>query len=57
VRHKTGCPGNVEIEITGRLNSLLGDKAFPNGVRGIGGSGGPLPPIPPSGLASVHPGA
>jgi len=40
VRHSPGCPENVEIEITGRLNSLLGDKAFPNGVRGIGGSGG-----------------
>jgi hypothetical protein len=40
VRHKTGCPENVEIEITGRLNSLLGDKAFPNRVGRIGGSGG-----------------
>jgi len=32
VRHKAECPGNIEIEITGRLNSLLGDKAFPNRV-------------------------
>ncbi len=54
VRHKTGSPGNVEIEITGRLNSLLGDKAFPNNVGRIGGSGGPLPSIPPTGLARFH---
>jgi site-specific DNA recombinase len=25
------------VEITGRLNSLLGDQAFPNGIRAMGG--------------------
>jgi hypothetical protein len=29
-------PG-VQVEITGRLNSLLGDQAFPNGIRAMGG--------------------
>ena len=41
VRRKAG---GVEVEIAGRLNALLGDKAFPNGrgggVGGIVGSGG-----------------
>lgn len=40
-------PGAVEIEIAGRLNSILGDRAYPNGVKRVwsGGSGGPLQPI------------
>ncbi len=35
-------PGGVEVIIKGRLNALLGDRAFPNGIRsgGIAGSGG-----------------
>ncbi len=35
--------GGVEVEIAGRLNHLLGPKAFPQGVKGLGvfdGSGG-----------------
>jgi site-specific DNA recombinase len=28
----------VEVEIKGRLNALLGEKAFPNGVRSVWGS-------------------
>ena len=28
----------VEVEIKGRLNALLGEKAFPNGVRAVWGS-------------------
>lgn len=40
VRHEAGSPENVGTEITGRLNALLGDKAFPNNVGRIGGSGG-----------------
>jgi site-specific DNA recombinase len=28
----------VEVEIKGRLNALLGEKAFPNGVRAMWGS-------------------
>lgn len=31
-------PGGVIVEITGRLNSLLGEKAYPNKVRGVWGS-------------------
>jgi len=54
VRHDAMLPDKIHIEIRGRLNSLLGDKAFPNRVGRIGGSGGPLPSIPPTGLASVH---
>jgi len=27
-------PGSVEVSITGRLNALFGDRAYPNGVRG-----------------------
>jgi site-specific DNA recombinase len=30
-------PGGVQVEITDRLNSFLGDQAFPNGVRAVGG--------------------
>jgi hypothetical protein len=29
VRHDAKAPQGVQIEVTGRLNSLLGDKAFP----------------------------
>jgi site-specific DNA recombinase len=47
VRHKAGCPENIEIEITARLNSLLGEKAFPNRVGRLGGSGGAIPSISP----------
>jgi site-specific DNA recombinase len=32
--------GGVQVEITGRLNALLGDQAFPNGIRAVGGFGG-----------------
>ena len=27
--------GGVEVEIVGRLTALLGEKAYPNGVRGV----------------------
>src|SRR5882757_7909550 len=30
-------PGGVTIEITGRLNALLGEHAYPNKVRGVWG--------------------
>ncbi|WP_341871220.1 recombinase family protein [Stappia indica] len=30
-------PGAVEIEIAGRLNSILGDRAYPNGVKRVWG--------------------
>jgi DNA invertase Pin-like site-specific DNA recombinase len=30
-------PGGVQVEIAGRLNQLLGEKAYPNGVRGVWG--------------------
>ena len=30
-------PGGVTIEITGRLNALLGEQAYPNKVRGVWG--------------------
>jgi site-specific DNA recombinase len=40
VQHDDGQPDKIRIEITGRLNSLLGDKAFPNRVGRLGGSGG-----------------
>jgi site-specific DNA recombinase len=36
-RSRKGC---VEITIAGRLNALLGEKAFPNGCVRIDGSGG-----------------
>jgi site-specific DNA recombinase len=29
--------GGVEVEIAGRLSALLGEKAFPNGVKASGG--------------------
>ena len=29
--------GGVQIEIAGRLNALLGEKAYPNGVKGVWG--------------------
>lgn len=47
VRHKAGCPENIEIEITGRLNYLLGEKAFPSRIGRLGGSGGAIHPISP----------
>lgn len=30
-------PGGVQVEIAGRLNALLGETAYPNGVRGVWG--------------------
>jgi hypothetical protein len=42
VQHDDGQPDKIRIEITGRLNSLLGENAFPNRVGRLGGSGGPL---------------
>ena len=30
-------PGGVAVEIVGRLNALLGEGAYPNGVRGVWG--------------------
>ena len=47
-----GRPGGVAVEIAGRLNALLGEKAYPNQVKGVWGkvvAGGrftrfPLPP-------------
>ena len=32
--------GGIELTITGRLNALLGEKAFPHGCVRNGGSGG-----------------
>ncbi len=29
--------GGVEVEIVGRLTALLGEKAYPTGVRGVWG--------------------
>lgn len=29
--------GGIEVEIAGRLTALLGEEAFPHGVRGVGG--------------------
>jgi len=29
--------GGVEVEIVGRLTALLGEKAYPNSVRGVWG--------------------
>jgi hypothetical protein len=29
--------GGVEVEIAGRLTALLGEGAFPHGVKGVGG--------------------
>jgi hypothetical protein len=44
-------PGQVVINIKGRLNALLGTEAFPNrkgwGGGGIAGSGGASHTIPP----------
>jgi site-specific DNA recombinase len=28
-------PGAIEIEISGRLNSILGERAYPNGVKRV----------------------
>jgi site-specific DNA recombinase len=33
----TAKSGGVEVEIVGRLTALLGEKAYPNGVRGVWG--------------------
>ena len=33
----TSKPGGVEVEIVGQLTALLGEKAYPNGVRGVWG--------------------
>jgi site-specific DNA recombinase len=33
----TSKPGRVEVEIVGRLTALLGEKAYPNGVKGVWG--------------------
>jgi hypothetical protein len=41
VRRDDSRPDGFRIEVIGRLNALLGEKAFPN-VGGLGGSGGPL---------------
>jgi site-specific DNA recombinase len=30
-------PGGVEVEIVGRLTALLGERAYPNGVKGVWG--------------------
>lgn len=50
IRHVLDAADAVaQVEIAGRLNELLGEKAYPNGVRGVwgkDGSGGPLPPFP-----------
>jgi site-specific DNA recombinase len=27
--------GGVQIEVTGRLNALLGEQAYPNGIKGV----------------------
>jgi site-specific DNA recombinase len=46
--HRT--PGGLQVEISGRLNALLGPQAFPNGRRSsrrISGSGDTIPPIRP----------
>ncbi|OKO80297.1 hypothetical protein AC629_27670 [Bradyrhizobium sp. NAS80.1] len=32
-----GRPGGVAVEIAGRLNALLGEKAYPNQVKGVWG--------------------
>ena len=32
-----GKSGGVEVEIVGRLTALLGENAYPNGVRGVWG--------------------
>jgi len=32
-----GRPGGVAVEIAGRLNALLGEKAYPNHVKGVWG--------------------
>jgi site-specific DNA recombinase len=37
VFRSTSRPGGVEVEITGQLTALLGDRAYPNGVRGVCG--------------------
>jgi site-specific DNA recombinase len=34
---RDGAKGGIEVTIAGRLNALLGEKAFPNGVRAVCG--------------------
>ncbi len=44
-----GRPGGVAVEIAGRLNALLGEKAYPNQVKGVWGkmvAGGESNPRP-----------
>tara|TARA_R110002074_G_scaffold253081_4_gene425112 strand:+ start:11001 stop:12629 length:1629 start_codon:yes stop_codon:yes gene_type:complete len=31
-------PGSIEIEITGRLNALIGESAYPNGLKAVCGT-------------------
>ena len=38
VHREQSKPGGVEVVIAGRLNALLGEAAFPNGIRKSGGS-------------------
>ncbi len=47
VRRDAAQPDKIYIEVTGRLNNLLGDKAFPNRVGRLDGSGGAIPAISP----------
>ena len=37
VRRDPSRKGGVEVEIAGRLTGLLGEKAFPNRVKGVWG--------------------
>jgi site-specific DNA recombinase len=41
VRRDPARQGGVEVTITGRLNAVLGEKAYPNGVCGalVAGAG------------------
>jgi DNA invertase Pin-like site-specific DNA recombinase len=34
----TGMRGGLEVEVSGRLNPLLGDQAYPNGIRRVWGT-------------------
>jgi hypothetical protein len=48
----TARPGGVAVEIAGRLNALLGEKAYPNQVKGVwgklvAGGGGAIHAFPP----------
>ncbi|WP_440265173.1 recombinase family protein [Bradyrhizobium ottawaense] len=37
VLRQPACPGGLAVEIAGRLNALLGEKAYPNKVKGVWG--------------------